>query len=895
MIANRRPQCDKCLLCNDARSPYMEPDIRQLAVDHCDVLFVGEAPGRQEEEQNIPFVGVSGQLLRAIIEEVGLDNYSIMFTNMVRCRPPENKTPTTRQVNCCMERVKEEIAAYSPKVVVLLGNTPLKLIGESGITGWRGAIIERDGITYFPTFHPAYIVRNENELATLVNDMDTVAEIINGNTTQHNVSDDYDITFVQTAEEADYMVACIAVVGTVAFDTESNKGVKPFSEGTFPIQISFACKETKQAWVVRLHENSFVDDAALEVLKNPNIGKIGHFTKYDCLVILAEYGFEPAPIVGDCMLQSYVMDPTPGRHGLKQLAGQHLGMYEYDQDLRHHYATKEGRKANPAKGGDMSLVPLEIIVPYSAMDAIATIELHNLFDQHSDMDDKLRVLYDQLLLPGSTALLHMEASGLSIDEYLASQYTDIYGMTQKELYADMIYSNVVMDYVEWRAQVKAKMLSSGKDTVPANRRMSTRVKKEIPFVFNPNSSDQMQDILFDPNVLRKCTIECKKKRIRPYYHSGMKLTPTRYTDKGMPSAAWKDIKVFKDTDPFLGQYRYFKLLGKMLSTYLRPCTRWVGRDGHARSSYNEIGTLTGRLSSSDPNFQNIPTPEKEPGTLLEKLPIRNIFVSSFWETDPVPGYANTQIQGTLLSADYSGMELRTMASLSNCQSMMEMFASGQDIHSIVTTYLFNIPLEEVTKPLRYRAKWVNWTLLYGGDTHTLVRMYGLSMEEAESLVEKYFALFPEILVYRRDTLEKVRHLGYAESPFGRRRYFPYINDSDKKKANAAAREAINMPIQSAASDVLLCALIVVDKWRIEQGLQSRLCNTVHDSITWDICPNDELDVVAYNTRRVMENLTTEYGPAAFPGLDFSWFICPLKADIEVGDHYGSLHEYEVER
>lgn len=883
-MGTARPQCAKCLLYEDIQTPFMNPDLRGLKSGGCDVLFVGEAPGRHEDTEGIPFVGNAGQILRDIMHEVGLDNYSIAFTNMIRCRPPENKTPTTRQVGYCIERVREEVEELSPRVVVLLGNVPLKLIGESGISAWRGAVLERDSVTYFPTFHPSAIQYDKTKLPIVYNDLDKVVELINGNVVPSNVSDEYDVTYVQAMHEAEYMLECILHSERVAFDTESNTGIKPFSEGTHPIYISFAVKEPyKQAWVVKLGDLN-LDSYVQDILFNPDIPKVGHFTKYDSLVCFAEWGKEPSPIVGDCMLQSYVLDPTPGRHGLKQLAGQHLGMFEYDLELRQFYTTKQGKLANPAKGGDMSLVPEEIIVPYSACDAIATVELNYLFDRSEEMTDSLRVLYEQLLLSGSKALLHMEEAGMCIDDYIAQQYLEIYNITSAELYEKMTGSDVVMKYVAWREKQLRKLLPSGKDTIKSNRRIA--IKSPKVFIFNPNSSDQMADILFDPKILKDCTEASKKKRSRSYYTGGFILTPTNYTVTGMPSAAWKDIKVFSDTDPFLKDYRYFKLIGKMVSTYLRPSLeKWRGRDGKARSSYSEINTSSGRLASSDPNFQNIPTPEKEPGTLLEKLPIRNIITSSWWTV-----LGDTQIKGTLLAGDYSGMELRTMASIAGCQNMIEMFMSDKDIHSLITTYLYNVKLEEVTKPMRYRAKWVNWTLLYGGDEHTLVRTYGISMEEAVHIVKVYYGLFPEILDYKRDTIAFVRKFGYSESKFGRRRYFPYINDVNKRMAAKAEREAVNMPIQSTASDVLFCALIVLDDIRIQEGWASLLVNTVHDQVAIDVCPG-ELEHIAEVTKDVMENIITTHGPRRFPGLDFSWFVCPLKADLEIGINYGNMEHY----
>jgi len=160
------------------------------------------------------------------------------------------------------------------------------------------------------------------------------------------------------------------------------------------------------------------------------------------------------------------------------------------------------------------------------------------------------------------------------------------------------------------------------------------------------------------------------------------------------------------------------------------------------------------------------------------------------------------------------------------------------------------------------------------------------------LMDRYYDLFPEVLEYKEDIIAFAREHSYVESKFGRKRHLAYINDNDRKRKAASERAAINMPIQSAASDVLLCALIVLDDLMHENEFKSLMVNTVHDSLAFDVYPG-ELSDLAWLCKEVMEKLTTVYGPQYFPGLDFSWFTVPLKIDLEVGSHLGSLEKYEV--
>lgn len=224
--------------------------------------------------------------------------------------------------------------------------------------------------------------------------------------------------------------------------------------------------------------------------------------------------------------------------------------------------------------------------------------------------------------------------------------------------------------------------------------------------------------------------------------------------------------------------------------------------------------------------------------------------------------------------------------------MLEIFERGEDVHRIVSSGIFNVPVEDVTKDMRYRGKWTNWTLLYGGSEHTFLRLYGIPLEEGKRFIKVYYGLFPEIKQFHHDVLEFVRANGYVESAFGFRRYMPYINDKrDHSKRAANERESLNHPIQSVASHILLMALVILTDVFHMNDLQAKIINTVHDSLVIDV-PLWEAAVVAHMTRQVMEGLKDLY-KTWFPDLDLEWFTCPLVVDLEVGSHYGSMVEYHV--
>lgn len=871
------PGCLKCKLYEGCKSPVMPPDLTGMTNGVCDIMFVGEAPGETEDNTNTPFVGKAGQFLREAVEAAGLNNYNIIYTNAVRCRPPNNSTPTARQITYCQHFIIDEIEKHNPAIVMLLGNVPLKsVLGEVGITHWRGTILERNGRRYAPAWHPSYVLREAAHATELFRDFDAVADAISG-AAVHDVSKGYERYLISTAAEVEEMHQIIMSVGKCSMDTESNLGIHPYQPGCHPIMMSFAVSGPglQRAWAVTNLSDPEVVESLLSLIQDESIQKVYHNAKYDALVCYAEYGIWPANVVGDSALASYLLDSAPGGHGLKELAGRYLGMYEYDQKLQEYHA--QHPESDPKRHGDNSLVPVDLLADYASLDAVATLELENLLYHElgdGEANNTLAVLYEQLMLPANMQLAKLESAGLVVDADIDRRYVKVYNECRAQQYQQIMQDPYVKKYIKhMQTELDADYHSK-------------KHKKAAPaFHLNPGSYEQMRTIIYGSG----------------YYH----LEPLAFTPTGKPSLSWDVLKEYAGQHPFLKLYRYYILLTKMLSTYLEPALDWRGRDYHVHMSISTINTVTGRTASSDPmNSQNIPTPEKEPGTLLATLPIKNIFTHTWWgSTDRVHWPSdNSDIlagkSGCVLAADYSGMELRVMASVSQCRGMIDIFESGADVHSVVTCKLYGYELadfvrrrkagDEAAISARYHAKWVNWTLLYGGSAYTLHQLYGIPMPEAERLVNTYYTMFPEVLQYRGETIDFARRNGYVESPFGRRRYMPYINDSNDSKRHAAEREAINMPIQSAASDVLLCALIIISDQIT--GRQSRLMNTVHDSLMGDIYPG-ELPVMAHTMRDVMEGVPTKYAKRYFPGLDFSWLTVPLVADLEFGHFYGSLTDY----
>lgn len=879
------PICQKCALhTQGCKSGKMPGDGNPQPL----ILFIAEAPGEVEDRYNRVLVGPTGSLLRATLKELGIDESQCRFTNTVRCRPPGNRTPKANEIKYCRQFLEEEIAQTKPKVIVLLGNSPLKaVLGETGISAFNGTVIKRDGVTYVPAYHPSFIARNGVQGESLD---EWLTALMNAKAASEDaVTDlDYTITVPETLDEVYEGFRRIRQLHketghNIAYDVET-RWLYPDKPGNTILMFSLAVGS--ESIVIPLHhteswwtkeEKELIWIELEDTLKQYPI--TGHNVRFDqkATRVLLGIDFTPA---GDTLNISRLLRAHDKAHGLKRLAAVELNLFDYDKGLKDYQA--EHPAADPSKGGDFGLVPLDILLEYSGLDTIACSLIESkLLPQ---LTPKQRILYDQMIQPASDVLGRLEQNGFYVDRVLAKRYATVYQATRDRYYRKLIDDPDVAWYIEFK------------------------LKENKKFAFNPASDFQMRDIIFG---------------VKDY-------KPINTTATGLPSVSWDSIKEYKDAEPFFKDFRMWNLMNDMLSKYLLPPVNgdwFFGTDDRCRVNFNLGGAASGRLSSSQPtNLQNIPTSEKEYGTLLMYKPIKNIFTASAWADRPTHPYKGTILdlpewtvwndkdnlwekvergplhpyreypfpiqRGRLCKFDFNGQELRVMASIANVPGMISAFNEGRDIHSFVTSLLFGIP-EHLVKSeynhMRYRAKWVNWTLLYGGDEHTLYNLYQLPLEEAKELMKKYYGVFPEILDFQKTVKRFVAENGYVESILGRKLRLHYTTPEDRQYRQAMynkdMRTAVNFPIQGTASDMLLLAMIVIQDQLRQGGYRSIMVNTVHDSVVVDT-PIDEVDDIKDLCVTVMENLPA-LGKTYFPDIDLSWLRVNLKADCDVGIYYGS--------
>jgi len=354
--------------------------------------------------------------------------------------------------------------------------------------------------------------------------------------------------------------------------------------------------------------------------------------------------------------------------------------------------------------------------------------------------------------------------------------------------------------------------------------------------FNINSTKQLGEVLFDELHLPK---------------QGIRKTVHGY------STAADVLELLKDKHPIIPLLLEQRQISKLRSTYVDALPALVNpKTGRLHTSYNQTGAVTGRLSSSDPNLQNIPI-----RTELGRQ-IRRAFVAE-------PGWL-------LLAADYSQIELRVLAHVSQDPELLDAFYRDQDVHARTAAAVFGVPIEQVTPEQRSIAKTVNFGLIYGQSAYGLSQQTELYFDEAERFIQTYFERYPGVKKWLDETRKLAYRQGYVETLLGRRRYFPELHGQTTTQqayagARAAAeRQAINAPIQGTAADIIKIAMIALDKGLRQGGYRAQMTLQVHDEVVLQV-PRPELDEVAALTRQVMEN---------------AYRLCvPLKVDVEVGENW----------
>ena len=387
---------------------------------------------------------------------------------------------------------------------------------------------------------------------------------------------------------------------------------------------------------------------------------------------------------------------------------------------------------------------------------------------------------------------------------------------QEHLFTDieMPLVRVLADMEANGARIDSEALkSSSVNMTSAMNALEQEIQTLAGFEFNVNSPKQVGEALFERLHLSE---KAKK------------------TKGGQYVTNEEVLEGIKGKHPVVGKILEYRGVKKLLSTYIDALPKLVNpKTGRIHTSFNQSVTATGRLSSSNPNLQNIPVRDEQ------GREIRKVFI-------PDDGCV-------FLSADYSQIELRLMAHLSGDENMIEAFQSGKDIHAATAAKIYKVPLEEVTSEMRRRAKTANFGIIYGISAFGLAQRLDISRTEAKELIDGYFATYPHIRDYIQECIDRAKQNGYVETIFHRKRYLADINSSNSIVRGFAERNAVNAPIQGSAADLMKIAMIRVYEECKKAGLKSKMILQVHDELNFSVLP-DELDTLKKIVVDCMQNV-----------------------------------------
>jgi DNA polymerase-1 len=456
------------------------------------------------------------------------------------------------------------------------------------------------------------------------------------------------------------------------------------------------------------------------------------------------------------------------------------------------YETVTGKGAKQIAFQDVAIA---LATRYAAEDADITWQLQQTFTAQWQSYPTLHSLYRELELPLLTVLARMENNGVLIDSTLLAQHS-------LELSAQLIT-------LEQQAH-----------------RLAGRV-------FNLSSPKQIQSILYDQ----------------------LNLPVLKKTPKGQPSTDEAVLQELAVDYPLPQVILTHRSLSKLKSTYSDKLPQQIdAHSGRVHTSYQQAVTATGRLSSTEPNLQNIPI------RTAEGRRIRQAFIAP-------QGYK-------IVAADYSQIELRIMAHLSGDASLLQAFSLGEDIHRATAADVFNVSLDDVTPALRRSAKAINFGLMYGMSAFGLARQLAVSRQEAQNYMDLYFARYPAVQNYM-ETIRATAHAqGYVETLWGRRLYLPALQSRNANLRQAAERTAINAPMQGTAADIIKRAMLAVDAWLNESYTDTKLIMQVHDELVFEVAESTLADSITAITH--LMNSAAQ-------------LAVPLVVDVGVGNNWDEAH------
>ena len=791
------------------------------------MLIVSDYPGRDEDVLGRPMVGETGKYLRALIAR----HYQgpIVFDNALRCSPGRAECDT-RELAACRGYLARTLVEAAPRRILAMGSLAIEAVtGRSPavFSVRRGFAWTSTGIPVFLLPNPVVSLRNRFVKAWLESDVEWALTV---NPTPHCATVwASKAEVVVDVDDARIAAEAIRRCSWVAIDCETAGNIWRAVQ-----LLSVALSDGAATWV--WGENALRDPGAravlADLLKGDSLAKVGQNFKFDQHALQRELGVRVGGVIGDCRLLRKQLD-TDAKADLATMA-ELIGMGGHKEEMQEALvaARKEvvklakrnatGKRAGSLFGAEFpslrddilrsirpgddtdtfayGLVSPSLLERYNARDAFVTANLHDCLEASLDLDDPhIARTYRDIILPASEAVRQVERWGVPVSmEAVGAFHT----------YLDML-----------KTEVKARLMQYGMDS--------------------PDSNQAVAALLFGK----------------------LHLAKPRLTPGGAPSTDRESLELLRGKHPIIDDLLEWRRVAKLDGTYASGMARYLSSDGRIHPNLLIDGAKSGRMSSSEPNLQNLPRSSKPDGCMA-----RGCFVAT-------PGWV-------LLDADYSQLELRVGAGLSGDSVMIESFKRGEDIHMATARAIarvWGIDPDSVTDEHRAKAKTVNFGLAYGEGDGALAHALGCTLEEAQAIHEAVLGRFAGFAAWCQEQLRTSKKTGvtwsYWNGERARRRNLWRIGDQDDDARGTAERSSWNTPIQGSGHEYLLNSMIRIVSWIRNNGVPAKVCIPVHDSLLMEV-QEDALDEVMETARGIMQG-----------------WPCggvPIVVDMKLGKNWGEM-------
>lgn len=928
--------CTKCPLYKDATN-ILVPGKGSLEPK---IMFVGIAPGWQEDRDGECFIGAAGKKLMSMIKGAKIDMDEVRFENLVRCAPWQNKVakkvrdPEQDEVIKCSPYLLAAIKKYKPRVIVPLGGIPtyfflphlgpkLRITKYSGVAFTWEHPETGDECTVIPTVHPAALCRSAKYEPTMADALALIKQAATGKSV--DLFDDCNYMYLDSEWKIEQYVDMVIEkylddpddpMNVISADIESGFvdplpedcpftqkeiALSPYNPYNVVVSVQLSHAPNHGALIPLWHKDSPLRDyndikmVAYHLQRLFDVVPvIGQNFKFDFGVFYTKLGVTVKKVAFDTMLAQFLMWQKSEPLGLEDMAGRYVDMPMFKQEMH------KALESLPEEVRHMGNVDLDKLIRYGCGDADAVFRLYIKFREMLISGD-LWNTYQTVLVDATPALGWIEIAGMVIDpdrlETLKNEYIEDLNQLLDEIRSSWFIDdfNEVTRESHDRKVLAAKNARDEKRAEEGKEALKDRnwsqdvldkreAKLQEKLAFNPGSSDHLRKLFyhyrlmgFDATSKTKTDKPSTDKKAR---REILEQATKKIDELRKNNASEDEIGFYEDAIELVEKISEWTRNNKLYSAYIKSAPKLIHDTGDIahlwpielppevvqwafHSNFKIHGTDTGRLSCVGPNLQQMPATSA----------IKWMFISRF-----------ADIGGVLLQGDYSQAELRVLAKLAEEDAMTEAFERGEDIHMFVAKLVFGaLGQTDITKEMRRIAKRASFGIMYGQGKTALAYEFGTTEEEAESIIETIFSVFPNLRAWMDTKEAEARNEGFVTSPMGRIRWIENADSNNVWRRREANRKAVNTPIQSAASDWTLCSLNEIAKRFRELKLKSVLVATIHDSIMVDVYPGELLKVI-----EIMKNEMVTRLPQRFKWMQG---MTP-KVDFEFGVDWKSMTDIE---